>query len=253
MKLFKKVLAGIAVAATLATSAQASMITVGGVTWDPDATGTLGDNDFTARYSLVQWFTSSTNAVSTALNDAPDPTLATPGGLGNVLQGAGIITKVNNTSNFAGTGELTFVFGGFTAVATTLADPIPSALSDGWLNIYYDSTPNYSSGTGAEDGVLWLSLTATGTVFDGLSYNAGALTAYYNVTGGAAASNFDTNMPIFLGADAQAGAYAQFNSQLYATTDGSLNGNSIPEPESLALVGLGLLGLAASRRRKSVK
>jgi len=82
MKLFKKALAGVAVAAALATSAQASMITVGGVTWDPDATGTLADNDFTARYSLVQWFTSAADSVANTLNSSPDPSKAVAGAVG---------------------------------------------------------------------------------------------------------------------------------------------------------------------------
>src|ERR1035437_10091268 len=44
MKLFKKVLAGVAVAAALVTSAHASPITVDGVTWDPNAV-----TDFTSQ------------------------------------------------------------------------------------------------------------------------------------------------------------------------------------------------------------
>ena len=249
MKLFKKVLTGVALAAALATSAQASMITVGGVTWDPDATGTLADNDFTARFDLIQWFTSSANAVSNDVNAAPDPSKAidpTLAATGDILQGVGKVSKLNNSSTFANGGELTFVFGGFSVTSAT-------TFGGGWLKIYHDATPDYDSGagTGANDGTLWLSLTSDFNVFAGTALNVGNLTSYFSAVGGDAFGNFEgANLPGYFGADAQSTAVAQFEG-LYATTGGSIKSNSVPEPTSLALLGLGLIGAAAARRKSA--
>jgi hypothetical protein len=251
MKLFKKVLAGVAVAAALATSAQASMITVGGITWDPDFSGSLSSDEFTATYTFTQWFTTLAGAVGTAVNANPTPSnaiAASSAVAGDVLQGVGKIDTINGTTNFAGTGELTFVFGGFTAAAG------PS-LNGGWLKIYQDSSADFNNltGSGANDGSLWLSLASVNNTYVGSAFNAATVTSYYSVVGGVAAGNFEDASMLFGGYDAQSTAQAQFNNPKYASSTGTMYSNSIPEPESLALVGLGLLGLAASRRRKSVK
>jgi hypothetical protein len=255
MKLFKKVLAGVAVAAALATSAQASMITVDGVTWNPDFTSSLSDKDFTARFDMIQWFTPAASAVANTTNAAPDPTVAVPGAVGNVLQGVGIINKVNGLTSFVNsTAELTFVFGGFTAVAGP-------QFSGGWLKIYSDSSKDsdLNTGLGFEDGSLWLSLVLDNSNFTGTSLTTGNLNAYFSAIGGTAYGNFkDANIPLFGGSDAFSNIGASFadtagNPSLFASSTGTMTSNSIPEPESLALVGLGLLGLAASRRRKSAK
>ena len=244
MKLFKKVLAGVAVAAALATSAQASYINIGGVQWDPDSA-----YDFTALFDFNQWFTAGE------------------------LNGVGEIYKLNNanasTVGFGGVlpflpsgGELTMRFGGFNTTST--------GFTNGWLEVYYDTNDNFdvagtpTNVTNATDGDLFFKLVATANSFSSTAgagepfYQSGTLNVNWNIdqaAGGLAWTNFDTNGQA-LGTDMFSSARSTFDfasSPVSELGNGSIKGNSIPEPESLALVGLGLLGLAASRRRKSAK
>ncbi|MBV5346690.1 PEP-CTERM sorting domain-containing protein [bacterium] len=272
MKLFKKVLAGVAVAAALATSAQASVINVGGVSWDPDAI-----LDF--------------NGTSASLTQTIDANGGLSGyGVITVINGHGAYNAGSETQGFCASGcELTIQYGGFTPVGGAVF-PIAGSFgqvvnySGGYLNIYVDSTPDVSASdplaltagnTGTGDGsVLWLGMTgheingvslagtnltlAVGSSFQGFLSGLGQ----FDVIGGLAAGNLNTNTRAD-GSDLSVSTtftnltYANVPTvglvPVFATGSGTFTGNSIPEPESLALVGLGLLGLAASRRRKSVK
>jgi hypothetical protein len=255
MKLFKKVLAGVAVAAALATSAQASVITVGGISWDPD--------------SLYPDFGAGALAIHQDINQTTGE-----------VTGYGVIKSFNGVDLAAAT-ELTMVFGGF---VPNVPNFIPStgslnvAYTGGWVKLYSDSLSNAATlhvsnrsdiGTvnyaNAGDGDLWLSLVVNaGNPFIGNIYNTtlaqggGSLDVVGGGLGGLAASNFDTNTMI-AGSDITftntfgRNVFAANGQLLSSNGVGDMYGNSIPEPESLALVGLGLLGLAASRRRKSVK
>lgn len=251
MKLFKKVLAGVAVAAALATSAQASMITVGGITWDPD--------------SLYPDFGAGSLAIHQDINQTTGE-----------LTGYGVIKSINGI-DLAPATELTLIFSGFMPTAPNFIPATGSVnvgYTGGIVKIYADSVANpltqhvsnrsdinTVSYANAGDGLLWLDLVVNplnpfvGNVYAAtLAQGGGGL----NVIGGAAALNFDTNTLAF-GSDITfsntftKNVFAP-NGQLVSSNGvGDINGNSIPEPESLALVGLGLLGLAALRRRKSVK
>lgn len=258
MKL-NKILAGFAMGAAMAltsVSASASPINLGGVVFDPD-----GAFDFTAKGSLFEVFVI-----------AP----------GDVDRGYGQIDRINEKLNFCPTCELTFVFDQFVMVDN---DPSHLLFTGGVLNIYvqdtaapgftaYDATNGFAT---AGDGVLWLSLAAhtdtrmnggvlqTGTLFGQVESGVlgkdprGKGGGMFDVVGGLAAANFDTNTK----ADSIGGfADFNFNSEFQPTETpvpagalpisgtGSLQGNSIPEPGSLLLVGLGLMGLAAAGKRK---
>jgi hypothetical protein len=261
MNIFKKVLVGVALITAFGGIAQASPISVGGVTWNPDATSPT-DGDFTARFEFNQFFTSGANQVANLVNAAANYANAINAatvGLGDVLQGAGEINKINGVnygdtaSNIGGafcpSCELTFVFGGFAING-------PNSLSNGWLRLYVDDTPDFdvanSAAANAADGVVFLELTGVTNSFAGM-FQAGFLTSYFNVTGGIAAPNFNTNTKAFA-SDLVSSASALFdNPNFLATSTGQISGNSIPEPSSIFLLSLALLGLAFVRRQAANK
>lgn len=257
MKAFKSVLSGLALVMAC-SAAHAYMINVAGVTWDPDEVS-LTDSDFTARYSSNQFFTHGADAVANTVNAAPDYSKAidpTTVGVGDVLQGVGEVTKFNGvdygdtTSTVGGafcpSCELTFAFGGF--VVNT------NGFSNGWLRLYVDNTPDFnissSPAANATDGTLFLELTAKSSAFMGATdFSSGYLSSYFDVTGGVAASNFDTNTERFA-TDLWASASQQFsNHNFIATATGQIAGDSVPEPSTVFLMGLAMLGLAFVRRK----
>ncbi|WP_286270442.1 PEP-CTERM sorting domain-containing protein [Thalassotalea hakodatensis] len=228
----------------LSLSAQASDINVGGVVWDPDSV-----NSFPA----AEDFFSSGNLFE---NFVTQP--------GDMVNGFGIFTQMNsdspNGASFCPGCELTFTF------SMELVSFTPTSGNDGdfefkdlAIDIFVDHTPDYSataasaSGTPAE---LWLSLVAdgflTGSATDfGTGSDTGTGSALLNVTGGLAAGNFDTNGE-FNGTDMVLSSSFQPGGPNGLLKGGfELTGNSIPEPASIALLGLGMLGFAASRKRKA--
>lgn len=160
--------------------------------------------------------------------------------------------------SFAPGRELTFSLGGLVVTGTG-----QNTFSGGYLNLYSDNHNNFNNnlngatGAGATDtdlGGAWLMLQAVSSQFISTSpdvnnpLQSGQLNVQWEVVGGLAAGNFVNNF--YTTYDARTRASAEFEGQT-ATGNGTFNANTIPEPESLVLVGLGLLGLAAARRRKS--
>lgn len=226
----------------LSLSAQASDINVGGVVWDPDSVN---------AFPAAEDFFSSGNLFE---NVAAQP--------GDIVNGFGIFDQmnsdVNNAAAFCPGCELTFTFSMELVSFTPIMGNVSAfEFKDLTIDIFVDHNPNYAAtSASSSEGNLWLSLVADGNLTGlgtdlGTGSDTGTGSALLNVTGGLAAGNFDTNGELN-GTDMVLSSSFQPGGPNGLLKGGfELTGNSIPEPASIALLGLGMLGFAASRKRKA--
>ena len=265
MQLFKKFV-GAVIIASASFSLSATTTTAGGVVWDNSPTGGVS-----GMTEFQQWFSTNPFAAGVITSSTAAPPV-----VGNYLTGIGIISNLFNNRNygevlpfFQGSGYcetgtdcvLTFAFGGLKAGAfNTSLGGFEFDTSDAWLNIFFQSPINFS-GVASPDfhtkysqvanGTLWASFDFDKAILRGNALtgaDGGVFEAFLSVTGGDATvvSLLDkhTGMPdIFLSGN----AFIQSNGY---SSEGNGQFRTIPTPTSIALLGLGILGLRLASRKK---
>ncbi|MES2072206.1 MAG: PEP-CTERM sorting domain-containing protein [Pseudomonadota bacterium] len=267
MNFLKKAFIGAVAALALASSAQATNTNAGGVVWDPDYNAGT-ESDFISQFAFTQWFTTSATAIDTltfggaASIGSVLSTLGGAGSTGYYLQGAGLVNRINDASNNIAAGfgtagsfcpgcQLTYAFGGIGLNKDSSFD-----LTNAWARLYVDTTTvagtpvnSQASANNYVDGQVWLDLKFTDLQFLSGGVQFGYVGGNFDIIGGSAATSFNPGKLSY-------GGSTQFLSLADAYSkggNGQALGNSVPEPGSMALVGLGLLAAGALRRRQASK
>ncbi|MGZ5136153.1 MAG: PEP-CTERM sorting domain-containing protein, partial [Flavitalea sp.] len=157
---------------------------------------------------------------------------------------------------------------GYLPVGSTILPTFGTGINytGGIVKVFVDNTPEITNpsdpttltAANTSDGTLWLDLVGNGT-FLGTTDDSGTLltgSGLLDVIGGLAAANFNTNTKAN-GADFTfTSSFTQFpdpGNLLIANGTGNVNSDSVeinvPEPVTLSLLGLGLLGFSTLRRR----